>query len=338
MPRGKPVVKCAVVGYGGAFAMGKFHADSIIRTPGLELVAVCDIDPSRLVEAKKDFAGVRTYPSLTRMLAREDFDLAVIVTPHNTHARLALQCLKAGKHVIVEKPMCLRSQEATAMIEAAREKKVMLSVYHNRRWDGDYLALRQIVGKGLVGEVFHMEAYAGGYRHPGKQWRSDKRVSGGALWDWGAHFVDWILGLVQEKVSDVAGYFHKRKWHDVSNEDQAEAIIRFASGAVANLQMSSLARAEKPRWRILGTEGAIVFPGAAPETLRVYTTLNGLTAETEVKQMQSDWSAYYRNIASHLRKGEPLAVTPESARRVISVMEAAERSARSGRPVRPAFP
>jgi scyllo-inositol 2-dehydrogenase (NADP+) len=115
-------IRCAVIGYGGAFNMGKHHATQMEQTGVMKVVAVCDLDPQRLEVAKADFPHIRTYQSVDEMLTQEDFDLAVIVTPHNTHAPLALKCLKAGKHVIVEKPMCLTVKEATAMIETAKAK------------------------------------------------------------------------------------------------------------------------------------------------------------------------------------------------------------------------
>jgi predicted dehydrogenase len=341
MAKKEKTVKCALIGYGGAFNMAKHHGDSINSNPGMKVVAACDVDTARFPQMEVDFPGIHTYSSVTKLCNNEDFDLAVIITPHNTHAKLALQCLESGRHVILEKPMCLNTKEATAMILAAKKSQVMLSVFHNRRWDGDYLTLQKIITSGAIGKVFHMEGFIGGYNPPGKWWRSVKAVSGGALWDWGAHFTDWMLNLMgpTEKVKDVAGYFHKLKWMDVTNEDQVEAVIRFESGAMADLQISSLARAGKPKWRILGTEGAILqesWDSNVP--IKVYTTLNDMQVETLVRQIGGDWGAYYRNIAGHLLKGEALAVTAVSSRRAISVMEAAEKSAKSGRIERVAYP
>jgi len=322
-------VRCAVVGYGPAFNMGKAHCEWIKATEGLELAAICDVDPKRVEAAKRDFPEARVFNDLATMLRSRGIDLVTVVTPHNTHAPLALKCLKARKHVIVEKPMCLTTAEATAMIEAAGKAGVTLTVFHNRRHDGDFLAIRDVLRKGLIGDVFHVEAFIGGYGHPGHWWRSDKKVSGGAFYDWGAHLIDWVLNLVPGRVVGVNGYFHKLVWKDVSNEDQVEAMLRFESGAVADVQLSSIARAGKPRWRILGTEGAIVDEGGGK--FRVITGLQGYEATLEVKYQESDWPAYYRNIAEHLLRGAELEVKPEEARRVIAIIEAAEKSALSGK-------
>ncbi|HIE50951.1 MAG TPA: Gfo/Idh/MocA family oxidoreductase [Armatimonadetes bacterium] len=321
-------IRCAVIGYGEAFNMGRAHCGWINATEGLEAIAVCDIDPARTAAAKQDFPNLETYNDTAEMLARADFDLAVVVLPHNLHAPVALQCLRAGKHVVVEKPMCLKVREADAMIAAAQEAGVMLSVFHNRRWDGDFLALKEVVDKGLLGEIFHVEMFGGGYGHPGYWWRSDKKVSGGAFYDWGAHLLDWLLNLLPGRVTGVTGFFHKLKWHDVTNEDNVEAVLRFENGALAHVQLSHLAKVGKERWRILGSEGALI---SADGHFRLLTNVNGYPAEARVPYRDSQWDAYYRNIAAHLLKGEELAVKPEEARRVIAILETAEKSSRRGR-------
>ncbi|UCH34213.1 MAG: Gfo/Idh/MocA family oxidoreductase [Armatimonadota bacterium] len=333
----KSVIRCAVIGYGAAFSMGRNHARWIAETPGLEPVAVCDVDASRLKDADKDFPGVETYTSVTTMLRKSDLDLVSIVTPHNTHAPLAVQCATAGKHVVVEKPMCITVAEADRMIAAAKASKVMLSVFHNRRWDGDFKTLRDIIGRGLIGDVFHIEAYGGGYGRPGKWWRSDKRISGGAFYDWGAHFVDWVLNLVPSKMDTIMGYFFDDLvWKGVSNEDQVEGIVRFANGAVANLQLSSIASVGKNRWRILGTKGGIT-DGRRDGHFLVVTDVQGMRAEMEVKHQPSNWEAYYQNIADHLLRGKELAVKPEEGRRVIQLIEGAEKASKAGKPIKPKY-
>lgn len=320
-------IRCAVIGYGGAFNMGRHHATEMERTGEMKVVAVCDIDLQRLEIAKADFPHIATYQSVDKLLTKEDFDLAVIVTPHNTHAPLALQCLKAGKHVIVEKPMCLTVKEATAMMEMAKQKGVMLTVYHNRHWDGDFLALRELVGEGIIGEIFHVEMWGGGYGKPGAWWRSDKKVSGGLFYDWGAHYLWWLLQLIPEKIQSVVGFFYKLKWHEVTNEDHVQAVIRFANGTMADVEFSTVAAATKPRWFILGTDGAIISEG---NQFRVHFFVHGHRAEMTVPYKQSTWGEFYRNVANHLLHGEELVIKPEQARRVIAIMETAEKSAKQG--------
>ena len=325
-------IRCAAIGYGAAFNMGKAHSNWINSVNGMKAVAVCDVDPKRTAAAAEDFPGIETYNDLSDMLKKGEFDLAVVVTPHNTHAKLAIQCLEAGKHVVVEKPMCITAKEATDMIEAAKKSKVMLSVFHNRRHDGDYMTLKEIVAKGLVGDIFHVEMFGGGYGRPGKWWRSDKKISGGAFYDWGAHYLDWLLNLVPGKVVGVTGFFHKLVWKEVTNEDHVEAMIRFESGAVADVQFSSLAMAKKPRWQILGTKGSVVSQGRE-DSFKVTTALKGYPAQIDVPYKKSDWESYYQNIADHILRGKKLEVKPEEGRRVIAIMEAAEKSSKERKTV-----
>lgn len=111
----------------------------------------------------------------------------------------------------------------------------MLSVFHNRRWDGDYIIIKDIIEKGLIGEIFHIECFIGSFSHPRYWWRSDKKISGGIMHDWGAHFIDWILNLIPSKITGIYGDFQKRVWFSVSNEDHGQAIIRFENGTTADL-------------------------------------------------------------------------------------------------------
>jgi predicted dehydrogenase len=327
-------IRSAVVGYGPACNMGKLHATYMNDNPRFDLVAVCDINPVRADEAKKDFPQIDTYTSLAEMLRRDDLDLVSVVVPHNVHAKVVLQCLRAGKHAIVEKPMCLTVAEGRQMIAEAKRRGLMFTCFQNRRLDGDFLAIREVIESGLIGDVFHIETYGGGYHRPGSSWRSEKKIVGGPLYDWGAHFVDWVLNLVPSKVADVTGFFHKLVWHEVTNEDQGRAIVRFANGAVADIQLSNIAMIGKARWRILGTQGAIT--DGPNNSLKVMTLVQGRQAEITVPYKPTKWEEYYVHIADHLLRGRPLLVKPEESLRAIAVIEGAERSAKAKKPVAPA--
>jgi len=340
-------IGCAIIGYGATFNFGWIHARWIQGVPGLRLLAICDKDPHRAAQASKDFPEVDVYRDLPQVLDREDIDLISVVTPHNTHARLAMECLKAGKHTIVEKPMCLNTAEATAMIEIAEEAGKSLAVFHNRRHDGNVRAIKEVIEKGLIGEVFDIQLSACGYGRPGEWWRSRKEVSGGLFYDWGSHAIDWVLSMVPCAIRQVVGFFHKLVWYDVSNEDQTRAIILFENGTVADITQSSIAYAGRPLWRILGTKGAIVDTGE--DAIKGYCQeligppggsfkLVTSSGERDVPYMESDWITYYADMASHLLRGTPIPVSGEEGRRVIGVLETAERSAKNGRSERPVYP
>jgi len=330
LKRGKDVVRCAIVGYGPAFDMGMHHGNSINAVEGLKLVAACDTDPARVEAAKKQFPGIKGFTRLASLLRWGEFDLATIATPHNTHAPLALQCLQAGKHVILEKPMCLRAADVTSMIKAANKAGLMVTTYQNRRLDGDHLARLDLIKKGALGDIYRIEAFIGRYGHPGTWWRSDKKISGGILFDWGAHFIDQILTYIPGKVKTVQGFFQKCIWNDVTNEDEGQVIILFDSGATADFQITSIAHAGKPRWRILGEKGAIV--DNLERAFKFHTFTSGVRTEGEVRYQRDCYDLYYQYIAQHLFDGKPLFVPPEFTRRVIGVMETAVKSGKSGKP------
>lgn len=153
------------------------------------------------------------------MLADPEIDLVSIVTPHFTHCPLTVAAFEAGKHVVVEKAMCLNVAEATAMVEAGCNAGKMLAVHHNRRHDGNYRLVEEIFARGTIGEVFHIELSAGGFGHPQLAWYTEKSKSGGGFFYWGPHAVDWVLNLIPHRIVGVNGFFHKLVWHDITNED-----------------------------------------------------------------------------------------------------------------------
>ena len=328
-------VRVGIIGYGGAFNMGKTHGDSIVEA-GMKIVAACDADANRVAVAATDYPGIKTYTDYNELLADPNVDLVIVILPHNLHAPVAIAAAKAGKHVVVEKPMCNSVAEADAMINAANEAGTMLSVFHNRRWDGDYKTILAGIERGTIGDVFHIEACMGGYHGPNNWWRDDKKISGGAMFDWGAHIIDWILHFVPQSVSGVDGYFHKLVWFEnKTNEDHCELVIRFENGATAQVEISSIAALGKPRWRILGTKGAYAMPQW--DKLEGYGLIDGKVAKYDAPLQKSDWHAFYKNIAGHLMRNEELVVKAEQARRIISIIESAEESSTLKRTVEPAY-
>lgn len=321
-------IRGAVLGYGAAFNMGKAHANMMARTEGIHCVAVCDIDESRTDAAKQDFPGIRTYNTVEELIADDAVDLVANVLPHSLHGAPTVACLNAGKHVVVEKPMCITIAEATEMITAAEENGVMLSVHHNRRWDADFWTLRELVHAGVIGKVFNVEMWGGGYGRPNPNWwRSVKAVSGGQFYDWGAHYLDWLLNIIEAPMVNVTGFYQPNLvWDDISNEDHVQAIIRFADGCMANIQMSNIAKIGGPRWKLRGSHGAIV---SGDGQFKVLSEVEGQPKERKVGFHGRPGPSYYENIVAHLNDGTPLLVTPESARRVIAVMDLAEKSSKT---------
>jgi predicted dehydrogenase len=237
---------------------------------------------------------------------------------------------------VCEKPFALRIEEVDRMIDSAAARDRVLTVYQSRRWDPDYIALRDVVRSGRIGEPFYMESFIGGYSHPCDFWHSHEPVSGGTIYDWGSHYFDWILQLLPDTVRTISASAHKRVWHDVSNADQVRVDLTFAGGAQASFLQSDIAAAMKPKWYVLGTRGSVVgewakepVPADFPATIKVLRPSDA-GAHEEVLSLAGRDEGFYRNLADHLAWDEPLAVTPEEARRTVAVMESATHSIARG--------
>jgi predicted dehydrogenase len=325
------MIRGAVIGYGGAFGMGRHHLEAM-RGAGITPYAACDVDAERVASATEEFPGIRTFTDYHALLADPDVDLVVQILPHNMHGQVNLDIVRAGKHCVSEKPFTLTVAEADACIAAARESGVTLTVFHNRRFDGDHRAMMEVIARGEIGEVFHIEAGMGHFAEPGTWWRADKAVSGGNFFDWGVHFIDWVLHLIPDPIENVTAFYHKRRWSGVTNEDETEAVLRFRTGKYADVRISSLDAAPRPAFRILGTDGAIVAENIGSGVFTVHHYADGKMwrrEETYSNRFADAGTMWYENLAAHLRDGAPLAITAESARRNIAVLEAAERSAAS---------
>ena len=323
------VMRWGIIGYSG---MAKAHIGWVNNTPGMQMVAMCDINPACAEQARKDTPGLAGYHTcLDDLLAMPDLDVITAVVPHSDHKPVVEQCLRAGKHVVVEKPFSCTVAEANSMIDTAKQTGKTLSVFHQRRWDGDYLAIRDLIKRGLLGDVFHIEAWIGGYDRLGPEWRNIKAKSGSVMLDWGAHFIDWILGIAGGKVTQVFGDFQKRLWHQVTIEDFGQATFRLDNGVTASFGLSSLAAVPRPKWYIMGTKGTLCTEIGNWEKLHLVTYASGIKQDCIIETGKDfQGQHYYRYLADHLLMGEEVPVTPESARRVIAIVEAATRSSELG--------
>ncbi len=344
-----PPVGVGLYGYG---AIGREHAESAEQVDGLELRGICDRARARLTEAAARFPAPR-HLDARHLLADPAVDLVVVGVPPAMHTAAVLECLAAGKHVVCEKPFALRTDDADRMIGTAAEVGRTITVYQSRRWDPDFVAMRQVVRRGGVGHPFYLEAFIGGFGHPCSYWHSHEPISGGTIFDWGSHYFDWVLQLLPGPVVRVSAGAHKRVWHDVTNADQVRVDLTFEGGEQATFLQSDVAAALKPKWYLLGTDGAIVGdwrreaitgrswtgdlveeplqPAEAPARVSLHRPDGeGRVDVTELAQPARVRHGFYRNLADHLLLGEPLAVPAAEARRNVAVMEAASRSVAAG--------
>ncbi len=346
-------VGVGVIGYGPFGGMGMLHGTAATETDGLAFVAALDTSAERRKAAEAQFPGVATYAELDHLLRDDDVELVVVATPPSSHADIARACLDAGKHVAVEKPLCITTAEADDLLARSAANDRMLTVHQNRRWDADFRALRRAVDAGMLGEVFNMETFVGGFEHPCRAWHSEESVSGGAIYDWGSHHLDWILLLMGGDPVSVTTTRHKRVWHDITNDDQVRVRLAWADGREAEFFQSDIAGVRRPKFYVQGTQGTIAADyrafvhetvehgigyqrweshhAEAPVDLSLarYEPGYGLTETTLPPLPASPWP-FHRNLADHLLMGEPVEVDPVDVRTVIGVLETAQRSGAEG--------
>lgn len=339
----EPVARVGMLGFG---AIGAEHAAGVAGTPGLALAAVCDQSARRREAAGAADPAVRTYAKADELLGDAGVDVVIVSTPPDSHARWAQAALGASKHVVVEKPLALSTADADGMVAAASGARKVLAVYQNRRFDPDFVALRRLVAKGRLGKVFHLEAFVGGYAHPCNYWHSDQAVSGGIAFDWGSHYLDQMLALVPGQLCWVRGAARKLLWHDVTNADHMRITLRFEDGTEADFVHSDLAAALKPKWYLLGTDGAavsnwrtervlarnavgtleedVLAPADSPAEVHLHGPDGSIThvAAPEVAP-----GSFHRELADRLLLGEPLTADAVQSRNVVAILEAATISA-----------
>ncbi len=320
----KQPMRWVVVGYG----MGWHHARYLEATDGLSLRGVCEVSPERLAKAVGEHPGIVTYTDFDSVLADRDVDGVVIVTPHNTHAELAIRAMDAGKHTITDKAMCLSVDEAQRMIEARDRAGVILSVFHNRRWDGDFVTVRRIVAEYQLGRLYHIQSCVTDWGKPGG-WRRDRAAMGGWMFDWGAHTVDQILLLAGAKPISVYAFSHYRYDDPASVEDYINCTITFEGGLTATTVIGYLNMIPMPRWYMIGEFGALHAEGF-DTPVHVRKLWDGKPQEHEVPVDKTDWAAFYANLAAHVAGREDLAVRPEQLVPQIAIAEAAYRSIAEG--------
>ena len=346
-----PALRVGLVGYGAAGAV--FHAPLVTATPGLELSAVVTRDPGRRAQAAADHPGVQLLDDADRLWAARP-DLVVVATPNRTHVPLALAAVEAGLPVVVDKPFAASSADAERVVAAAERAGVLLTVFQNRRWDGDFLTVRRLVEQGRLGAVRRFESRFERWRpevKPGWREGAAPEEAGGLLFDLGSHLVDQALQLLGPVEAVHAELDVRRAGTAV--DDDAFVSLRHVGGARSHLWASSVAAHLAPRFRVLGEGAAYTVDGLDVQEAALRSGARpgddgwgeappsawgelGLPGEVErVRTERGAYEAFYAGVATALREGGPPPVDPRSAVDVLRVLEAAARSAGSGAVVAP---
>jgi len=343
--------RVALIGYGLGGEV--FHAPFLASTPGLELTAVVTGNPQRQAAVRSRYPDTVVLPAVTDLWARaSEFDLAVITTPNRTHAPLARTALEHGLAVVVDKPFAASSAEARELKSVAAERGLLLSVFHNRRYDGDFRTVRRLVEQGRLGRVHRFESRFERWRPqvtPGWKESADPADAGGILFDLGSHLIDQALvlfGRPERVYAEVA----IRRAGAVADDDVFVAL-HHPGGTVSHLWMSAVAADLGPRFRVLGSTASYVKHGLDPQEAALRAGEDpsregwgeeppeawGYVGAGEQRERERTspgaYQLYYAGIAEALADGGRPPVTAADGVAVLEVIEAARRSAREHRVV-----
>jgi predicted dehydrogenase len=354
-------IKTVVLGFGLAGRV--FHAPFVSAVPGLKLTGI--------VQRKGDEAA-QAYPGTPILRSVEeafssDADLIVVGTPNESHFDLAKRALESGKHVVVDKPITGTSAEAETLAKLAAEKGLILAPFHNRRWDGDFLTVRDLLAKGTLGRLVTFESHFDRFRPTPKEgtWKETANLANGLLFDLGPHLVDQAQALFGKPESITASV---RQDRDNSGIEDAFDIVLKYPGLLAICRSTMIAADPLPRFLLHGTKGSFKKYGLDPQepalvagakvppqtdkpdnwllekesawgllTTAPDTTAPATLVTQKVPAHPGDYRNFYANVRDAIRGTTPLAVTPESAIQTIRLLELARESSESGRTIQIAF-
>jgi predicted dehydrogenase len=334
-----------LVGYGLAGRL--FHAPYIEAVEGLRLAAIATSNPERAARATAEYPDVAVVGSVDDLLASGEVEMVVVATPNRFHVPIGIRALEAGRHVVVDKPIAMDVPEAETLIDAADRAGRILSVYQNRRWDGDFLTVRSLIDDGVLGRIDSLEARFERWSDVGDEWRELAEEAGGPHRDLGAHLVDQSLVLFGHATRVFAQMDRRRP--DSRVEDSVFVAIDHADGVRSRLWTSLIAARTGPRFRIRGVGGEYIkedfdpqerqlldgmrptdpgFSAEPPERWgRLYTTDGSVRP---VPPERGDYRLFYEQFRDAVRGDGERPVDPADAVRGLRVLEAAERSARTG--------
>lgn len=335
-------IEVAIAGFGKGARI--YNAPVISSVPGLKITRLMTNSSENIKAAKKDFPKAEIVSDYDALLTGEDINLVVITAPNHLHAEMTEKALKAGKHVVVEKPFTSTSKEAEKLIKLAKEKNLILSVHHNRRWDSDFLTVKKLLTEKKLGEVVEYEAHFDRFRNFVKEgWKEKKENPGsGILYDLGSHLIDQALVLFGTPTEVFADLQIQRENSEVIDNFE---VLLFYPGLRVILKAGMLVKEKGPTYSLHGQKGSFLKYGAdvqeealiqgklpkdhldwGIEPQEIWGKLNTEEEEKLLKSEHGDYRKLYQNIYNAICGKEKLKVTPEQAKNVIKVIELAKSS------------
>lgn len=342
-------IRVGVVGFGLAGRI--FHTAVIDAVPGLKLQGI--VKPTG-DEAKAAYPDVPCYRTLEQMFADTSIRLVVVATPSHTHFEVAEHCLREQRHVVIDKPFTLTSEEASKLIDMARERNLLLSAYQNRRWDGDFKTVQQILAGGELGRLVSYTSHFDRFRPEPRKgiWRESGGPGSGTLFDLGTHLIDQATTLFGTPTRIAANVRIEREEGQSDDAFDIRLIYQSQYIMVVRLSASTLARIPGARFSLHGTRGSFVKFGLDPQEQQLkdglgfdspgfgedpeadWGTLHILDeAPRRIRTERGDYRAYYENVRDALAGKTLLAVTPAEAWRTTRLVELARKSSAEQRSI-----
>ncbi len=347
----KPVknpVRCGIVGLGRIGWC--HHAQTISQHGGFELTAVCDVEAERRDEAKAA-ANCATYARFEELLADKNIELVIVATQSVDHEAMTIAALKAGKHVLCEKPAAQGAAGVKRMIAAAKKSGTLLTMHHNYRLNPEFLYVREVMQSGILGKIVRMKRSHQGFARR-NDWQVLRKYGGGMTGNWGIHLVDACLQLLDSPVQDVWGDV-KQVFNPGDAEDDIKAIIRGTSGMTLDIDMNSTNAAPEPSWVVAGDCGTLWLDGktahikfferkklpklAVNDLHLALGRAYGVQPNPDLIPWQEreeaivpkkKYASFYDNLFDAIRKQKPLLIEPESALRTYEVLDKIRKGSR----------
>lgn len=338
------ILNVALIGYGG---MGGYHVNQITNLPFLKLAGIYDIAADRVEIAKKN--GYHTFNNPEEIYNDKSIDLVVIVTPNEVHAPYVIACANAGKNVVCEKPATLSSALFNDMVTAVEKNNVKFMIHQNRRWDNDYLSIKNIYDNKMLGNVYNVESRVLGSNSV-HGWRTEKEHGGGIILDWGVHMIDQMLQMIKKKVTNV---FCKASYiQGFEVDDGFKLTLTFEDGTFANIEVDTNTFIKLPRWRMFGDAGTgqiddwntkphmVLWKEKYDNDVKGIKAGNGLTKtmanrtkRTIIKKSApriiASWRSFYSELYNSIAFGKPLPIKTDEVMRVLKILEACFESSKT---------
>jgi scyllo-inositol 2-dehydrogenase (NADP+) len=338
-------IKTALLSYGMSGEI--FHAPLLAVNPGFELSMVLQRNSDK---ARQRYPHTKIARTIDEVISDGGIELVVINTPNDSHYQFATEALESGKHVIVEKPFTVTTKEADSLIALAKKKNRHLTVFQNRRWDGDFMTVKKVVDNKWVGKIAEFELHYDRYRNyiEANTWKEEQGPGSGILFNLGSHMLDQVLVLFGMPLDVDARVGTQRPHGKV--EDYYDIRLRYENFH-AIVKSSYLVREATPRYILHGTEGSFIKYGIDPQEQalkegkipgsagwgteekdlwgKLNTNVGGLHFEGSVETIAGDYTQFYKNLYEAIRESKPLAVKPEESKNVIQLIEACYESSTS---------